>query len=771
MKQNHIAHWLIIGALFLSSVFFVKINGQNFRASVIHFDEEPSIYDGLEFPIKKVPNWVNVTDAERKMTYKNFPESKLVSIPPYDVESLKIPVSRLQYGLNSHDLIRNMQITYPVVYSGTYLFDGIEGSGSHPAVDIKALPGTPVHVIGNGRVIKVSYQNDGFGHHVVVKHTAFPSFSDASKMVTLYSSYSHLEAIKVKEGDILTRGQIIGEVGRTGTATTDHLHFQIDTNEAPWHPYWPFSYKEAQAAGLNFWDGVNSALGKENLLKYTIHPVQYVRKYKTDDNTFIATAPDQLKTAPDELKSAPDEMSDQIPNNNESLNSNVIPIDSANDIVKDTINTAVSPETVQIFSSSAEIFSNDVVISTLVPSDTVVSEPIVSAPIETRTVFTAQPVVTNFSDLSFYHDFFMLSGKTLVVNIEAKDREGRTVENPSFHSLTVSETGGIGTLDHTSFTMDDFYQGKTAFGFTPSKIGTAQFIVELDEKTKFFSSPVTVQDVFLDIKSFDISHDGNFEPEVAEEITIIALDENGTRTPKYNLSGPVNIILKSGQGILSPSEIGVSQFYEGKAVVRFTPGSLDDVIFEVNYLGIRGMSKPLRYLIFSDVVPKHKNFEAIQYLKKENVIAGYSDGTFRPQNKVTRAEALKMIFSSTNQQVDDGVSLKFSDVTQDQWFHRYVATAYNLKIVNGYGDGTFRPNDQVTRAEFLKMLFSAFAIDVPIKVDSKPFKDVDVKSWFAPYVQYAKEKGVLAITGAEFKANEKISRSEVAEMVYRLLKS
>ena len=72
---------------------------------------------------------------------------------------------------------------------------------------------------------------------------------------------------------------MIGRVGMTGIATTPHLHIQIDTADAPFHPYWPFTTSDSQSAGLGFYDSINSGLGKEKALKYSIHPMNFINTY------------------------------------------------------------------------------------------------------------------------------------------------------------------------------------------------------------------------------------------------------------------------------------------------------------------------------------------------------------------------------------------------------------------------------------------------------------------------------------------------------------
>jgi hypothetical protein len=72
----------------------------------------------------------------------------------------------------------------------------------------------------------------------------------------------------------------------TGITTTPHLHFQIDKESTPYHPYWPYSFRDAQEIGIDFFSAVNLGLGKENALKYTIHPTEFVQR----NLTYVAAA-------------------------------------------------------------------------------------------------------------------------------------------------------------------------------------------------------------------------------------------------------------------------------------------------------------------------------------------------------------------------------------------------------------------------------------------------------------------------------------------------
>ena len=100
----------------------------------------------------------------------------------------------------------------------------------------------------------------------------------------------------------------------------------------------------------------------------------------------------------------------------------------------------------------------------------------------------------------------------------------------------------------------------------------------------------------------------------------------------------------------------------------------------------------------------------ITYLTGKGVLQGYGEGIFGPGKNVTRAEALKMmLYAKALQNTDiSTVTNPFSDVIGYEWFYNVVLVGYKLTIVQGYGDGTFRPFNSVTRAEYTKMFNETF---------------------------------------------------------------
>ncbi|MBI5155766.1 S-layer homology domain-containing protein, partial [Candidatus Peregrinibacteria bacterium] len=97
----------------------------------------------------------------------------------------------------------------------------------------------------------------------------------------------------------------------------------------------------------------------------------------------------------------------------------------------------------------------------------------------------------------------------------------------------------------------------------------------------------------------------------------------------------------------------------------------------------------------------------------EEIVEGFTDGTFRPDAAVTRAEALKMLLKATRLTPlpDEVTPITFGDVAADVWFRKVVEDAFSLALIEGYGDGTFRPDASITRSEAAKIIFTALLIN------------------------------------------------------------
>jgi hypothetical protein len=136
---------------------------------------------------------------------------------------------------------------------------------------------------------------------------------------------------------------------------------------------------------------------------------------------------------------------------------------------------------------------------------------------------------------------------------------------------------------------------------------------------------------------------------------------------------------------------------------------------------------------YSDISGK-KCEAAVEQLSELGVVNGYEDGTFRPDNPVTRAEMSKLTVAALGLDPTSGTS-NFTDMDQAKWAIPYVGYAESLGIVNGYGNGKFGPNDKVTYDQAITMIVRALGYTT----DCNEMKG----TWPAVYVQKANELGIL----------------------------
>lgn len=613
----------LIAVMTMSLTYFAGDVSYLLRTSIIGYPEHEA-FDGTVYPVQKVPNWSELDAGKWDMSYGSLSTGDLMNIPYYDPSQLRVSADSLKWGDAADNVIRNAKITYSVPYMGNYKLDGVEYGGSHLAVDIKIPNGTPVYAIANGTVIKTSNQTSGFGHHIVVQHNNFPTLDNPNASETMYSSYSHLGNVMISEGDVISKGEQIATSGATGTASTPHLHFQMDNDEAPWHPYWPFTWSEASDAGLDFYSAVNAGLGKENGIATTVNPMKYVQAYL--DGEYVAADNNDDSANPDSY--VPEEDTSEEP-------------------------VAEEPEVVE----EPEV----------IEEPEVVEEPEVIEEVMEPEEEPRDPPVINF-------EFEVL---------------------PKYY---------IGQGSDFSIFLRDQY-GEKFEGFTGD-------IVVQSVNNKITSSPAIVTNLDFD-KSGILS--GEFK-NMKEGRDKLLLEYNGQK------------------------------YYSGWFVIE----------------------DPVEKVSFTDVPEDHEYYNAINYLVTEGVVAGYPDGTFRPDKTVSRVEALKFIYEGLKESISSG-NLPFSDVSKGEWYGSYLYTAYKDNVVDGYPDGTFKPSKTVNKAEFYKILFNGMKVDISPKLDRSPFKDVDKNEWFAPFVAYAKEIGIIDPNTTTLKPSEGMSRGEVAYAIYKLM--
>lgn len=182
---------------------------------------------------------------------------------------------------------------------------------------------------------------------------------------------------------------------------------------------------------------------------------------------------------------------------------------------------------------------------------------------------------------------------------------------------------------------------------------------------------------------------------------------------------------------------------------------------------------------FSDLPKDHYAYEAVQYLKAQNIISGYEDGTFKPEKTVNRAEALKILVAPlvTDEQLTQAkeANTVFGDIENDAWFKPYVELARAANIIDGPPKKEeFRGGDPVIKVEFMKMVQEAFGakpktafseIKLPLSQDV-----INTDEWFYPYMRYGISTSMTMISGeGTLTPAKQLTRGETAVLLYRYI--
>lgn len=178
--------------------------------------------------------------------------------------------------------------------------------------------------------------------------------------------------------------------------------------------------------------------------------------------------------------------------------------------------------------------------------------------------------------------------------------------------------------------------------------------------------------------------------------------------------------------------------------------------------------------IFTDVAQGSTYNDALSYLKSLGVVSGYADGSFKTGAHINRAEFTRIVVGAIRTSPDNGLCAEtlanpdgsyknlFTDIPVPKinaplWYFDDVCYAKSEHLINGYADGSFKPNEDINFSEAAKILTNGFQL----------FADSAANQiWYKIYVDVLAYQKAIPLTIKSF--NQKITRGEMAEMVYRL---
>lgn len=191
---------------------------------------------------------------------------------------------------------------------------------------------------------------------------------------------------------------------------------------------------------------------------------------------------------------------------------------------------------------------------------------------------------------------------------------------------------------------------------------------------------------------------------------------------------------------------------------RYTAACLPAVAFQIEHLQENTDFKDIGNSTYKD---------EITFMGNEGLIEGKEYQIFEPNSPLNRAEFLKMALVAFGREVsEDATTDEFGDVLSHDWFNMYVSAGVDLDLVNGYVGGVFKPDNQVTYAEALKIALRATNCDFfeeELK-ENGVFAQEYARDWYKGYMEIADDIGVWT---ADF--NHKMNREEGIKLIYDIM--
>jgi len=183
-------------------------------------------------------------------------------------------------------------------------------------------------------------------------------------------------------------------------------------------------------------------------------------------------------------------------------------------------------------------------------------------------------------------------------------------------------------------------------------------------------------------------------------------------------------------------------------------------------LSISGVS----YAVFTDI-NGHWAENLITKWGDRGLATGYGSGTFQPDAVITRAEFVTLVNKAFG--FEEAAQLNFTDVPAEAWFAVEISRALDAKYITGYGDGTFRPNNSVTREEAALMIASVLALEAPKNDNLGEFTDAqNISAWSKTAVNALVAEGIMSgYPDNTFRPAGFLTRAEVISILDRGLQS
>ncbi|GGF94048.1 S-layer homology domain-containing protein [Paenibacillus aceti] len=253
---------------------------------------------------------------------------------------------------------------------------------------------------------------------------------------------------------------------------------------------------------------------------------------------------------------------------------------------------------------------------------------------------------------------------------------------------------------------------------------------------------------------------------------VLFSDEQGQELP--NVSSNILIILPAKQTNATHTSVFYSNGKKAQPIGgKFNP-SQNGIEAEINRSGTYFVDdNPKSFPDVDDRDPELQ--QAVQFLASKGIVTGKENGNFEPDSPLTRAEFTAMLVRAFYA-LDETATESFSDVHPPQWHHPYIASSEKKHIVEGYPDGTFKPDKTISREEMTaigaRYLHEKKHYYYPANPEDYLNQFIDketISNWAKPTMSLAVKQHLIDVpANKRINAREAVTRGEAARMLYRL---
>lgn len=179
----------------------------------------------------------------------------------------------------------------------------------------------------------------------------------------------------------------------------------------------------------------------------------------------------------------------------------------------------------------------------------------------------------------------------------------------------------------------------------------------------------------------------------------------------------------------------------------------------------------LRQADFKDISEYEWAKEAIAELFAEGYIDGTGENTFEPERSIKRAEFIKLIVNALNLPIENTKETPFSDVSDKDWFYSYVCAAKKANLISGNDEGKFNPNEKINRQDMAKIIYNALSsLDLKMDKNVEFIDENDISDYAKEAVTRLCAEGIFSgYPDKTFKPKNEVTRAEAAVVIQRVI--